>query len=57
MRQNTTADSEAMAIYQLILQNKLNKVQAVALAKDLERRDKTSAGLLKYLIVNFILIK
>ena len=48
---------EAMVIYQLILQNKLNKTQATALSIDLERRDKTSASLLKYLIINFILKK
>ena len=57
MIQNTTEDMEAMVIYQLILQNKLNFKQAVALSKDLERRDKTSASLLKYLIINFILNK
>ena len=55
MIQNTTEDMEAMVIYQLILQNNLNFKQAVALSKDLERRDKTSASLLKYLIINFIL--
>ena len=38
MIQNTTEDCEAMVIYQLILQNKLNFRQAVALSKDLERR-------------------
>ena len=54
---STSEDCEAMVIYQLILQNKLNKVQAVALAKDLERRDKTSAFLLRYLVINFILKK
>ena len=57
MIQNTTEDMEAMVIYQLILQDKLNKAQAVALAKDLERRDKTSAFLLRYLVINFILNK
>ena len=57
MIQNTTEDMEAMVIYQLILQNKLNFEQAVARSKDLERRDKTSASLLKYLIINFILKK
>ena len=57
MIQNTTEDCEAMMIYQLILQNKLNFEQAVAWAKDLERRDKTSASLLKYLIINFLLKK
>ena len=55
MIQNTTEDMEAMVIYQLILQSKLNFKQAVALSKDLGRRDKTSASLLKYLIINFIL--
>ena len=57
MIQNTSEDCEAMVIYQLILQNKLNFEQAVARSKDLERRDKTSASLLKYLIINFILKK
>ena len=57
MIQNTSEDCEAMVIYQLILQNKLNFEQAVARSKDLERRDKTSASLLRYLIINFILKK
>ena len=57
MIQNTSEDCEAMVIYQLILQNKLNFEQAVTRSKDLERRDKTSASLLKYLIINFILKK
>ena len=57
MIQNTTEDMEAMVIYQLILQDKLNFKQAVALSKDLERRDKTSAFLLRYLVINFILNK
>ena len=57
MIQNTSEDCEAMVIYQLILQNKINFEQAVAWSKDLERRDKTAAFLLKYLIINFILKK
>ena len=57
MIHNTAEDCEAMAIYQLILQNKLNVQQAVAWSKDLERRAKTAAFLLKYLIINFILKK
>ena len=57
MIQNTTEDCEALVIYQLVLQDKLNFKQAVALSKDLERRDKAAALLLKYLIINFILKK
>ena len=55
MIQNTSEDCEAIVIYQLILQNKIKKFeQAVAWSKDLERRDKTAAFLLKYLIINFL---
>ena len=57
MIQNTTEYCEAMVIYKLILQNKIHVEQAVAWSKDLERRDKTAAFLLKYLIINFILNK
>ena len=57
MIQNTSEDCEAMVIYQLILQNKINFEQAVAWSNDLERRDKTAAFLLKYLIINFLLKK
>ena len=54
MIQNTSEDCEAMVIYQLILQNKINLEQAVAWSKDLERRHKTATFLLKYLIIMFL---
>ena len=57
MIQTTTEDCEAIVTYQLRLQNKMFFEQAVAWSKDLERRDKTAAFLLKYLITNFVLNK